>query len=430
MPQTEDFKDLLDEVPDVFNEPFDTIQKYLTSLEGVFYTNETTTYLWYYRSPKTRHITEMIEQQKPPRHGGRNAQNYAHPYKRSVARLPSQQTTYNPYYPQMKQQQQYQQQSHLYQQQHQPHPFHSQYIQQQHYYKPHSQHSQFTSLPVQQQYQYYNQPTKPAIHQPVPQQQMQRKPFHSSANSCYFKDNNQYRINRQYLSEPSLTAPARSRSNSSLGSASSTHGGRAYVDHRPAYLYDYQLLGDDFFLSLALNDLSATLVNDAPRFIKRSGLCISGQTIGDAANYVAKLLNPIDDYVIVNIGSVDLLHGREFADMKCDFERLLAAFQSRHIQPVITTLAPLANHGHEQDTRRKWTLFNAYLLKEFPSHVLDITSCFTSGNGQTLHDCYQPLAKYVSGSSRPHALWNRVGRQRVLGLLKRQVYEMFDVIDR
>lgn len=427
-------------MPDVFSDPFETIKKYLMSLDGVFYAVERNVYLWFYRSATTRHITDMIEQQKPPRHGGRNANHNHphHPYKRNAAVVPAhqqqqqQQTTYNPYYPQLKQlqQQRQQQQQHtrlLQQQQHQ----HQQEHQQQFYQQLQAHQHYYQSQPPQL-YNYQNQRGAATTAMPL---QMQRKPFHSSANSCYFQDNNQYRMNRQYLSEPSLLAPnARNRSNnSSLGSGgSSTIGGsRASIDHQAAYLYEYQLIGDDFFLNLALNDMQARLTNETARSIKRSGLCISGQTIRDAANYVAKLLNPIAEHVIVNIGTVDLLHGHEFVDMKCDFERLMAAFASRHIRPVITTLAPLANHGHNPDMRRRWSMFNAYLLKEFPMLVLDIMPCFVSGNGHTLHDCYQPIAKYVSGSNQPHALWNRVGRQRVLGLLKRQVYETFDaVIDR
>lgn len=37
-------------------------------------------------------------------------------------------------------------------------------------------------------------------------------------------------------------------------------------------------------------------------------------------------------------------------------------------------------------------------------------------------------AIYITGSCQPHALWSRVGRQRVLNYLKREVFEQFEPV--
>lgn len=121
----------------------------------------------------------------------------------------------------------------------------------------------------------------------------------------------------------------------------------------------------------------------------KSGLCVSGQTIRDATHRVSSLVNDIDQNVIVNLGSVDLLHGSEYVDMKIDFMNLYDAFQSRGVTPIITTLAPLANQKHNKDVEKKWKKINNFLLMTFP-RVVDITPVFMAqATGHTIHDCYQ-----------------------------------------
>lgn len=116
---------------------------------------------------------------------------------------------------------------------------------------------------------------------------------------------------------------------------------------------------------------------------------MSGQTILDAKNRVSSLLTNVDQNVIVNLGSVDLLHGGEYVDMKNDFLNLYDAFQIRGITPIITTLAPLANQKHNPEVEKKWKRFNNFLKQTFP-RVVDISPVFEAqGTGHTIHDCYQ-----------------------------------------
>lgn len=181
------------------------------------------------------------------------------------------------------------------------------------------------------------------------------------------------------MREPSLD----SRSASSRFSGSSSNKS---VKTGPACFYDYHLIGDDFFLELALCDLNSSLEKSA---IRKSGLCVSGQTIKDVIKRLSYCSSATIKKAIINIGSVDLLHGADIIDMKFEFDRLHALCRAQGIETVITTLAPLANVGHMPEIRHKWNIFNKYLLSTYEG-VVDITPCFQSKLGSTIFDCYQP----------------------------------------
>lgn len=97
----------------------------------------------------------------------------------------------------------------------------------------------------------------------------------------------------------------------------------------------------------------------------------------------------LSKHVILNVGSIDLLHGHDLIDMKNDFLDLYIELESRGIEPVVTTLAPLANMCFSKDIQMKWQGFNFFLINNFPN-VLDIASCFLSNTQRVLFDCYQP----------------------------------------
>lgn len=123
---------------------------------------------------------------------------------------------------------------------------------------------------------------------------------------------------------------------------------------------------------------------------------MSGQTIREASIQVSSLVNPIANNVILNIGSVDLLHGTEYVDMKNDFINLYLAFEMRGITPIVTTLAPLANQKHNAEIERKWKRFNDFLVAFCP-RVVDIRSVFMAkGTGHTIHDCFQRFVNYLT----------------------------------
>lgn len=152
------------------------------------------------------------------------------------------------------------------------------------------------------------------------------------------------------------------------------------------YLYSYQLIGDDFFLTLATMELHSNY--NTKHRICQSGYCISGQTIRDVTHRVLNWPN-LSKNVIVNIGSVDILHGHNLFEVIEDFKELLRAFEQRDIIPILTTLPPLANMAHNADVVMTLTKFNDY-LRFTQDCVIDLWSCLVDNrSGRILYECYQ-----------------------------------------
>lgn len=119
---------------------------------------------------------------------------------------------------------------------------------------------------------------------------------------------------------------------------------------------------------------------------------MSGQSIRDAAERIRKATY-FDKYsVIINIGSVDILHGHDLVDMRYDYEYLIEQCVARNLKVTITTLAPIANCTHNDETRQKLICFNNYLMDKYSKlyMVIDLFSIMVSPRGCTLFDCFQP----------------------------------------
>lgn len=123
--------------------------------------------------------------------------------------------------------------------------------------------------------------------------------------------------------------------------------------------------------------------------VRHCGLCMSGQTIRSAA---MRLRNYKNIKIILNVGSVDLLHGRDFVDMRRDFQLLMQICKERNIQAIITTLAPLANVLNQEGFRPKFNAFNQFLMDTYSRthQVIEIHKCMMDSHSQrTLFECYQ-----------------------------------------
>ncbi|XP_055544135.1 maternal effect protein oskar [Wyeomyia smithii] len=179
----------------------------------------------------------------------------------------------------------------------------------------------------------------------------------------------------------------------------------------------YQMIGDDFFLSLARWELGFAF--DPGHTIQQSGLCISGLTIAEAADRILKATY-INDRVIINIGAVDLLHGYDFVDMQHDLIQLVTNLESRGASVILTTLSPLANSFHIPGVTDRLQKFNNLIRKHHWQYI-DLWKCFVNERGNTLYECFQPGPRHVSGSNQPHVLWNKLGRQRIIKFLKQQL---------
>lgn len=153
--------------------------------------------------------------------------------------------------------------------------------------------------------------------------------------------------------------------------------------------YGYDFLGDDFFMSVCSYEFGLNFERNNYGVLS-VGNNISGMTLREASRMVMTT-HYLSKRLIVNIGSVDLMNGRDIMDMKFDFLGLMAAFEYRGIEPIITTLAPLANYCHMEDVRNNLLKFNHYLMShKYRWNVVDIHSTFVSNNGCTLFSCYQP----------------------------------------
>lgn len=96
--------------------------------------------------------------------------------------------------------------------------------------------------------------------------------------------------------------------------------------------------------------------------------------------------------VIINVGSIDILHGHDLVDMRFDYKELINVCNKRNIKAVITTLPPLANRNHSPDEVDKLRAFNQFLYSTFAKdhYVIDIRSCMVNRNGRTNFDFYHP----------------------------------------
>lgn len=179
----------------------------------------------------------------------------------------------------------------------------------------------------------------------------------------------------------------------------------------------YQMIGDDFFLSLARWELGYSF--DPGHTIQQSGLCISGLTIAEAADRVMKATF-LNDRVIINIGVVDLLHGHDFVDMQQDLLQLMKNFEMRGVYVILTTLSPLANSSHIPGVVDRLQKFNK-LIRDQEWNYIDLWRCFVNERENTLYECFQPGPRFISGSNQPHVLWNKLGRQRIIKFMKTQL---------
>uniref|UniRef100_A0A182U2C7 OSK domain-containing protein n=1 Tax=Anopheles melas TaxID=34690 RepID=A0A182U2C7_9DIPT len=184
----------------------------------------------------------------------------------------------------------------------------------------------------------------------------------------------------------------------------------------PSY-HRHQLVGDDFFLAIAKWELGFSF--DPGHDIDMSGLCISGLTLSEAAKRV-EMAPFIADHVLVNVGTVDLLHGRAMIDLIHDFNQLVARFRERNVEPIMTTLTPIANSGGRTTMAERLLKLNEYICRTCP-RTIDLWKYFVHADGTVRFECFQPGPRKVSGSIMPHVLWNKLGRQHMLGVLGNEI---------
>lgn len=88
---------------------------------------------------------------------------------------------------------------------------------------------------------------------------------------------------------------------------------------------------------------------------------------------------------------MDILHGHELVEMCNDFEHLIEVCENRGVQPIITTLAPLANTGHSPHMFEKLRQFNVFIIEKYFTQyeIIDIWSKMTNSRGVTNFALYR-----------------------------------------
>ena len=151
--------------------------------------------------------------------------------------------------------------------------------------------------------------------------------------------------------------------------------------------------------------------------MQKCGLCISGLTIREAAVEVLKA-KYIKNKVIVNLGAVDLLMGKDINDIISDYLHLLRCLWLRGIMPVICTVVPLGWHVVDPAIHQRLDKLNEFLRRDH-YQVLDMYKLMVDNLGRPIYGFYQPRTRQVTGCEKIHLLWNNLGRQIALKALQK-----------
>lgn len=153
--------------------------------------------------------------------------------------------------------------------------------------------------------------------------------------------------------------------------------------------------------------------------ILQSGFCVSGQTIAEAAKNIESI--GANQIILLNVGSIDIVQGKELIDMIYAMFRLMKVCKMNEITPILTTLLPLANYrlGNRAAVTNG---FNEFLVKNpFNFPVIELHKTFSNDDGAMSMNFYQQTTRFVSGLSKPVVFWSRMGRQRVMRTLTQEL---------
>ncbi|XP_031636567.1 maternal effect protein oskar-like isoform X2 [Contarinia nasturtii] len=199
------------------------------------------------------------------------------------------------------------------------------------------------------------------------------------------------------------------------------------ISNPPQPTLHAQFVGDDFFRLLSC--CTTDYINNRKSGVQHVGLCVSGLSIQAAAKLIECTKHLKATRLIINVGSIDILHGHDLVQMCSDFENLIAVCEKRGLNPIITTLAPLANTAHTHEMVDKLRKFNVFVMEKYfmQYEIIDIWSKMTNARGVTNFAYFQSDSYYVSGSNRPHVLWNQTGRTMVRNYIKQSLSKFLKI---
>lgn len=143
-------------------------------------------------------------------------------------------------------------------------------------------------------------------------------------------------------------------------------------------------------------------------------------TIDEATVHIEQIGN--GKVILLNIGSVDIIKGKELIELFISMMRLLLVCKEKLITPILTTLAPIANHRHKVSRVKVTDDFNDFLIRnpyKFP--VIQLHKAFNKSDGKIDADCFQQAPRFMGGFKKPIVLWNNKGQQRILSVLKQEI---------
>jgi maternal effect protein oskar len=178
------------------------------------------------------------------------------------------------------------------------------------------------------------------------------------------------------------------------------------------------MVGDNFFLNLAVFSMNFRMKSNC--HVLQSGLCISGQTIDDVADKILEM-DP-NQIILLNIGSVDIMNGKHTIDLIISMMRLMNNCKLKEITPILTTLPPIANYRFPLSRVKIMNEFNDLLIKNpFNFPVIELHNALNNSDGKMDEVFYQSNPRFVGGFKKPIVLWNRMGRDRIMNVLKEEI---------
>ncbi|XP_011305506.1 uncharacterized protein osk [Fopius arisanus] len=190
-----------------------------------------------------------------------------------------------------------------------------------------------------------------------------------------------------------------------------------------------QLIGDDFFLQLAIRELKEPIWREWRNGPLHAGLCVSGQTVRDCIKALREV-NIMSNKLVIMLGAEDIYQGREAAFIQEDYEELLELLSNKFAYSVggitLCTIPPLGNiswlNQPTQFTALRainyfivnHALVNGYQLADFFSH-------FSNVRGTPKYDLFQVEPRRVSGTSYSYLLFSEQGRRLAMTLLRHTI---------
>ncbi|XP_015111705.1 uncharacterized protein LOC107037596 [Diachasma alloeum] len=186
-----------------------------------------------------------------------------------------------------------------------------------------------------------------------------------------------------------------------------------------------QLIGDDFFLQLAIRELKQPIWREWRNGPLHSGLCVSGQTVRDCIKALQEV-EVMSNKLVIMLGAEDVYQGREASYIQDDYEELLELLTSKFAYSVgaitLCTVPPLGNISWLNQPTQFTALraLNYFIVNHAVSNgyqLADFFSHFSNVRGTPKYELFQVEPRRVSGTPYSYLLFGEQGRRLAMTLL-------------